>query len=127
MVALVVGSEAHKDLFCREFIATHLAYDVDTLPWPVLDTTSLARLQALPFWRDAVATERATAAKVQAQACLESDPLLREAVALQGYEEERHSALLESLFGHYHIHGALQPPPPLPPDVEWAFLRTEYG
>src|SRR5215510_6057965 len=127
MVGLAVGSEAHKELFCREFIATHLAYDVDTLLWPVLDTASLARLQALPFWREAVSTERATAAKVQAQAYLESDPLLREAVALQGYEEERHSTLLESLLAHYDIHVALQPPPPLSLDVEWAFLRTEYG
>lgn len=127
MAGLTVGSETHKELFCREFIDTHLVYDVAELRWPVLDTASLARLRALPFWDEAVSTERATAAKVQAQARLESDPLLHEAVALQGYEEERHFALLESLLAHYDIQVPLQPPPPLPADIEWAFLRTEYG
>ena len=124
---LVIGSEAHKELFCREFIDTHVPYEVAALHWPVLDPPSLARLQALPFWDEAVSTERATAAKVQAQARLENDPLLYEAVALQGYEEDRHSGLLEALLGHYAIPVSLQPLPPLPADVEWAFLRTEYG
>ena len=51
----------------------------------------------------ALGTEHATAAKVQAQAGVEQDALLREAVALQGYEEARHSALLRSLLTHYAI------------------------
>src|SRR5215510_927343 len=91
MPELVIGSERHKELLCREFIDTHVPYEVAALRWPVLDEASLARLCALPFWQEAVSTESATAAKVQAQARLESDPLMHEAVALQGYEEERHS------------------------------------
>lgn len=127
MLEVAIGSEKHKELLCKEFIDTHLPYDVATLRWPTLDTASLDRLRTLPFWEEAVSTERSTAAKVQAQARLENDPLLREAVALQGYEEERHSALLASLLTHYDIRVPLQPPPPLPTDIEWAFLRTEYG
>jgi hypothetical protein len=122
-----IGSDAHKELFCREFIATHLAYEVADTHWPVLDADSLARLRALPFWAEAVSTERATAAKVQAQARLETDPLVREAVTLQGYEEARHSTLLEGLLAHYDIPVVSQPLPPLPADIEWDFLRTEYG
>jgi len=127
MSRLVVGSELHKELFCREFITTHSAYDVTTVRWPKLDTTGLARLRALPFWEEAVSTEHATAAKVQAQAQLETDPLIREAVALQGYEEARHSSLIQALLTRYEIPVAPQTPPSLPPDIEWAFLRTEYG
>ncbi|MBI3801867.1 MAG: ferritin-like domain-containing protein [Deltaproteobacteria bacterium] len=127
MPELVIGSERHKELFCREFIDTHLPYDVAALRWPVLDEASLARLCALPFWQEAVSTESATAAKVQAQARLERDALMHEAVALQGYEEERHSQLLQSLLTHYDIGVSLPPSPPLPTDIEWAFLRTEYG
>lgn len=127
MRGLRIGSALHKELFCREFTATHLAYDVATLHWPELDSASLARLRALPFWQEAVSTERSTAAKVQAQAQLEADPLVREAVALQGYEEARHSALLEALLTRYDIPVTPHPLQPLPADIEWAFLRTEYG
>lgn len=127
MSRLLVGSEQHKELFCREFINTHNAYDVTTVRWPTLDAASLARLHALPFWEEAVSTEHATAAKVQAQAQLETDPLIREAVALQGYEEARHSSLIQSLLARYEIPVAPQTPPALPTDIEWAFLRTEYG
>src|ERR1700757_4297007 len=103
MLQVTIGSQAHKELFCREFIDTHTAYDVATLSWPMLDAASLERLRSLPFWDEAVSTEHATAAKVQAQAKLEHDPLLHEAVALQGYEEARHSALLSSLLRHCDI------------------------
>jgi hypothetical protein len=122
-----VGSTVHKEILCREFINTHIPYEVATLPWPVLDDYSIARLRALPFWQEAVSTERATAAKVQAQAQLETDPLLHEAVALQGYEEARHSALLETMIERYALTTTLCPQEPLPADIEWAFLRTEYG
>jgi hypothetical protein len=125
--SLPIGSQAHKELFCRTFIDTHAPYDVATIRWPTLDAASLERLRTLPFWEEAVTTERATAAKVQAQAKLERDPLLHEAVALQGYEEARHSALLSSLLSHYDIHIPPQPASPLPDNIAWAFLRTEYG
>lgn len=124
---LTIGSTAHKELLCREFIDTHEPYEVATLRWPELDASSLERLQTLPFWDEAVSTEHATAAKVKAQAALERDALMREAVALQGYEEERHSALINALLSRYQITVPPQPPVPLPHNIEWAFLRTEYG
>ena len=73
MTGLTIGSEQHKELFCRAFLDTHLAYDVETLRWPALDAASTERLRALPFWDEAVSTERSTAVKVQAQAELETD------------------------------------------------------
>lgn len=127
MAAFTIGSDAHKELFCREFIETHQQYEVATLPWPELDEISLSRLRSLPFWEEAVSTEFSTAAKVSAQARLETDPLVREAVALQGEEEARHSSLLDALLTRYGIAVPAQPPPSLPNDIEWAFLRTEYG
>ena len=95
MVApLIMGSQAHKELFCRVFIDTHVPYEVSALQWPILDDTSVERLRALPFWEEALGAEQATGATVHAQAEVEGDALLREAVTLQGYEEARHSALL---------------------------------
>jgi hypothetical protein len=64
---------------------------------------------------------------VQALVPLEPDPLMREAIALQGYEEGRHSALLDEMLHHYDI-----PMPKIdtqPPygDPWWNFMRVGYG
>jgi hypothetical protein len=98
-----IGSEAHLTLLCREFIDTHNPFEPAALPWPELDATSVAKLRSLPFWDEAIRTERRTGAKVAAYAALETPPLLREAVALQGYEETRHAALLDTLMRRYDI------------------------
>ena len=126
-----LGSEHHKEVFCREFLYTHQPYQVASLRWPALDPASRERLRSLPFWDEAVATERLTAAKVQAQTALETDPLIRRAVALQGAEEKRHSQLLDSLLRAYDIQpagtGALVRPVAVGADIEWAFMRAGYG
>src|SRR5439155_24750044 len=84
------------------------------------------RLRALPFWAEAVSSERTAGARVHAMAEAEHDPVLREAIAMQAYEESRHAALLESMLGHYGI-----PIPDgegvRPRDAEWGFLRMGYG
>jgi hypothetical protein len=126
MPELSVGSGEHKDLFCREFVDTFQSYEVRDVRWPELDEGELQRLQALPFWEEAVLSERTAGARVKAAADAERDPLLREAIAMQAYEESRHAGLLESLLQHYRI--------PVPDgdaervtDPEWAFLRMGYG
>src|SRR5439155_23140 len=80
----------------------------------------------MPFWDEAVQSEATAAARVRAMADVEPDALLREAIAMQAYEEERHALLLESLTQRYGITvGAGRPPAPR--DAEWAFLRMGYG
>lgn len=117
-----LGSEQHKEVFCREFLDTHQPYQVAALRWPALDPVSREQLRSLPFWDEAVATERTTAAKVQAQTALETDPLIRRAVALQGTEEKRHAQLLDSLLRAYDIQpagvGALARPVTVGTDIE---------
>src|SRR5437016_11725655 len=125
MPASNIGSTEHKALFCREFVDTFHAYEVRDLRWPELSDGDLQRLRALPFWAEAVSSERTAGARVHAMAEVERDPLLREAIALQGYEESRHAALLESMLAHYGI------PIPggegvRPRDAEWGFLRMGY-
>lgn len=122
-----LGSDAHLTLLCREFIDTHDPFEPEKLPWPDLDEASVAKLRALPFWDEAIRTERRTGAKVTAYAAEESPPLLREAVALQGFEETRHAALLDTLMRRYAIDADPGPEQPLPHDLEAAFMRTGYG
>src|SRR5213080_3044032 len=126
MPALNIGSTEHKALFCREFVDTFHAYEVRDLRWPELSDGDLQRLRALPFWAEAVSSERTAGARVHAMAEVERDPLLREAIAMQAYEESRHAALLESMLAHFGI------PIPggegvRPRDAEWGFLRMGYG
>jgi hypothetical protein len=121
------GSEEHKYLFCQTFVDTHDAYDPARIEWPDLDDETLARLSGLPVWNEAVSTERETALKVQALADVETDPVLREAIALQGYEEARHSRLLDLMTAHYGIAVERGPEARLPSNPEWEFMRTGYG
>ncbi len=46
---VTIGSQAHKELFCRVFIDTHAPYEVTSIQWPSLDTASVDRSRALPF------------------------------------------------------------------------------
>ena len=126
MPALPIGSAEHRALFCREFVETFHPYEVRDIQWPALDGADLQRLRALPFWGEAVSSERTAGARVRAMADVEPDPLLREAIAMQAYEESRHAALLETMLAHYGI-----PVPDgggeRPRDAEWGFLRMGYG
>src|SRR5262245_65294724 len=56
----------------------------------------------------------------------EPDPTLREAIALQAFEEERHAHLLDLLLTHYDIPYP-DTPAQLPRDPEWGFMRMGYG
>jgi len=48
--SIVIGSDEHKELFCRAFIDTHDPYDPHAMDWPEVDAAALARLRAMPFW-----------------------------------------------------------------------------
>ena len=93
-MTIKVGSDAHKVLFCRQFVETHERYDPTALPWPDLDAAQLDRLRSVPFWQEVYHTERRAGAIVAAFTPMVQDPLVREAVALQGVEEARHAELL---------------------------------
>lgn len=122
-----IGSEAHKELFCSHFVASHVQYEPKALPWPELDTTALSRLRAVPFWRQVLHTERRAGAIVQAFAQIIEDPLVRRAVDLQGFEEARHAELLRVMLQRYSIVVAEQPLEGIGADVEMAFKDFGFG
>lgn len=125
--ALKLGSEEHKKLLCRTFIDTHDPFKPTEIRWPDLDAETLQRLKDMPVWNEATRTEAATAVKVQSLGNTEKDPLLAEAISLQGYEEGRHAEVLMLLTKHYGIPVTPFPPPEVPKDPTLAFLRTGYG
>jgi hypothetical protein len=121
-----IGSAAHKELLCRFFIDTHDPYKPAELAWPQLAEDARRRLASLPIWEEAVRTEAETALAVITMGKAEKDPLLSEAISLQGYEEERHAQILKLLTQKYGI-----PVPEftnLPPrDPSFTFMRIGYG
>ncbi|HKD18622.1 MAG TPA: ferritin-like domain-containing protein [Thermoanaerobaculia bacterium] len=122
-----IGSDEHKQAFCRSFVETHRPFRPEDIVWPELDPEALLRLSAMPIWNEAVRTEAETALKVQTLGRVEPDPILAEAIALQGYEEGRHAEILRLLTAQYGI--AVEPfDAPRPPrNPVWEFVSTGYG
>jgi hypothetical protein len=120
-----VGSNDHKELFCRSFIATHDPYDPRMLPWPKLDDDALARLRSIPFWGTALQIERNAGFLVNAFAQTINDPLIREAVALQGFEEDRHALMIGTLVDLYGLRA--DEPGELPSPTKRAFIDFGYN
>jgi len=122
-----IGSQEHKDLFCRTFVETHRPFEPEEIVWPDLDSEALGRLKSLPVWTEAARTETETAVKVQTLGRAERDPVLSEAIALQGYEEGRHAAIIQLLIRRYGISVEPRDPPQPPSDPVWTFMSIGYG
>ena len=72
---------------------SHRPYDPQEWPWPQLDDVSLARLRAIPIWTLALEVELGAGEMLAKYAKTERDPLVRQALELQGYEEARHGRI----------------------------------
>jgi hypothetical protein len=122
-----VGSDAHKRLFCRMLLDTHNRYKPAVIDWPKLAEDVRARLIALPIWDIAVQTEGKAKIRVATYAERIADPLLRQAIELDGFEEGRHKEVLSNMVAAYGIKLGKEPPYLKPRDAEWAFMVTGYS
>jgi hypothetical protein len=122
-----IGSEAHKRLFCDMLLDTFNPYKPAIIDWPVLSDDAKARVTGLPIWDIAVQTEGRAKMRVLGYADKIQDPLLREAVTLNGFEEGRHKQVLSNLVAAYGIALAPEPEYRKPRDAEWAFMVTGYS
>jgi hypothetical protein len=98
-----IGSIEHRDLFCRTFIETHMPFEPEALPWPQLEPRYVDLLRAFPFWSFARSMEQEADRMIATFARTLTDPVIREAVELQGYEEGRHGRLLNHMLERYAI------------------------
>jgi hypothetical protein len=122
-----IGSDAHKERFCRQFVASHRRYRPESLAWPELDAAARERLWAIPFWSEVLFTERRAGAIVDAYAAMIADPVVREAVALQGFEEARHADFLRLMIRRYGIAAEERPLDPPGRDPYRTFVDFGYG
>lgn len=122
-----IGSPEHRDTFCRHFMQTYTEFDPDTLPWPELDEAALQRLKSVPFWEEVFYTERRAGAIVAEFVKTVKDPVMREAVALQGFEEARHARLIRVMIEKYGIDAAERPLEDVSDNIETRFKDFGFG
>ena len=122
-----IGSEAHKNLFCRTLLESFNPYKPSVIDWPRVDDAARDRLVALPIWDIAVQTENRAGLNVCTYGETVSDPVLKSAIELMGFEERRHRHVLGNLVEAYGIKLAPEPAYDKPKDREWAFLVTGYS
>ncbi len=125
--ALKLGSEEHKRVFCRMLLDTHDPYRPAVIPWPKLEEEAFKRLTGLPIWNIAVQIEGRASIAVRTYGEAVSDPLLKEAILMDGGEEARHKEVLSKMVAFYGIALDAEPPYPAPKDAEWAFMTTGYA
>jgi hypothetical protein len=125
--ALKIGSDAHKRLFCRMLLDTHDPYRPAVIPWPKLEEEAFRRLTGLPIWNIAVQIEGRASIAVKTYGEAVADPLLKEAILMDGGEEARHKDVLSKMVAFYGIQLDPEPPYPAPRDAEWAFMTTGYA
>jgi hypothetical protein len=123
---LEAGSPDHRQLLARFFLDTHLDYIPERIEWPQLGESGRERLAGLSLWQEAVSTENVTSNTVAAAADLESDPDIRKAIEMQGFEENRHARLLLALTLNYRIKVQV-PAAVAPQSLESAFLSAGFG
>lgn len=102
---------------------SHEAYEPQDWSWPELDETSLARLRAIPIWTMALEVEIGAGGMLAGFARTEPDELVRRALELQGYEEDRHGRILQCMIARYGLH--VTPHVQAPHPTRRAF--TEFG
>jgi len=123
-----IGSDAHKRLFCRMLLDTHNPYKPAVLVWPKLNPEALQRITTLPIWNIPVQTEGRAMLRVETYArTVTADPLLHEALIMDGSEEARHKVVLSKLVEAYDIELEPEPTYEVPKDPEWGWMVTGYS
>lgn len=106
-------------------MSSHEAYEPQDWAWPTLDGISLARLRAIPIWTMALEVELGAGEMLGAFASKEPDALVRDALALQGYEEDRHGRVLRCMIDRYGL--AVAPHRPQIEPTRKAFIDFGYN
>ncbi|QDH14338.1 ferritin-like domain-containing protein [Formicincola oecophyllae] len=124
---LEIGSPEHKKAVADMFRETFNPYKPSVIDWPTLDEAARKRLTSLPIWDIAVHTEGRARLRMAAYAEMLADEELRDAIARNAWEENRHKEVLSRLVDHYGIKLGIEPPYEMPKDPEWTYLVTGFS
>jgi hypothetical protein len=121
------GTPEHKREVRRMFQETFNPYRPSVIPWPKLDAETLHRITSLPIWDIAVETEGKARLRMAAYAGDLTDRDMRQTLALNAWEENRHKEVLSKLVQAYDIPLGVEPAYKKPRDTEWAYLVTGFS
>jgi hypothetical protein len=121
------GSATHAQALRSMFRETFNPYRPAVIAWPKLSDEERDRITALPIWDIAVQTEGRARMFMAAYAGTLQDPAMRDALALNAWEESRHKEVLSRMVEAYGIPLVAEPPYPAPADPEWAYMVTGYS
>lgn len=121
-----IGSYESKKRFCQYLIESHMPGNSGNPHWPTLEPLLIERIQSLPFWGECLLTQHYRAQIVCAFAPTLKDPMVKEAVMLQGEEQKRLVATLESFLKAYGIPSPTLPVVVIPKNLESAFIEVGY-
>ncbi|MGF6726240.1 hypothetical protein P3T43_005629 [Paraburkholderia sp. GAS41] len=121
------GSDVHRREMCRMFRETFNPYRPSVLEWPELEPDALERIVSLSIWDLAVQTEGKARLRMAAYAASVDEPDVREAIALNAWEENRHKEVLSRMVAAYGIPLLSEAPYVFPRNTEWAFIVTGYS
>jgi hypothetical protein len=124
---LRLGSDEHKRALCGVLLDTFDPYKPAILAWPKLSPEAESRLTGLPFWDVAVETEGYASSRMQAMADITHDPLIKEALSLNAFEEGRHKLVIRNMLRFYDIPLKPEDPYSVPKNPEWKYICTGYG
>ncbi|WP_231118973.1 ferritin-like domain-containing protein [Oecophyllibacter saccharovorans] len=124
---LTPGSPEHKKATADMFRETFNPYKPSIIDWPELDPETRERITSLPIWDIAVHTEGRARLRMAAYAEMIEDPELRDAIARNAWEENRHKEVLSRMVEHYGIKLGVEPPYEMPKNPEWAYLVTGFS
>jgi hypothetical protein len=122
-----LGSADHLKLACKTLLETFNPYRPAVIDWPKLAPDTQKLITSLPIWDIAVQTENRAGVWVSSYAAAAREPLLRQAIELNAFEERRHRHVLANLVEAYGIKLAPEPVYPPPRDPEWAFVQVGYS
>jgi hypothetical protein len=124
---LKAGTQEHAATLRAMFRETFNPYRPSVIAWPKLTDAARDRITSLPIWDIAVQTEGRARTFMAAYAATVQNPDMRDALALNAWEENRHKEVLSRLVEAYGIPLVPEPPYPLPKDPEWAYMVTGYS
>ena len=122
-----IGSPEHKRAFCGVMQDLFDPYKPSVLAWPTLTPATAQRLMSLPFWDVAVETEGYASSRMQAMADTVLDPMIKDALTMNAFEEGRHKLVIRNMLRYYGIPLKQEGAYNSPRFPEWLFIRTGYG
>ena len=124
---ILLGSAEHLVLLSRTLLDTHDPYKPALIEWPKLDEETRGKIVSLPIWDIAVATEGRAGMNVKTYGEQVRERLLKAAIDMNAFEENRHKLVLSNMVEAYGIALAPEPEYKRPRDPEFAFMRTGYS